>query len=128
MSAVTDEDAVANDHLTRRERRVARSRGRRGAALAGWMGYGAGVFVVVTIAAWLAVGAGITPEPEPVARTTRTSRPEVALLDVTTTTAGGGSAPVAPVAVAEIPTTTTTSTTIPVLTAADTSGTTTPTP
>jgi hypothetical protein len=92
------------------------------------MGYGAGVFVVVTIAAWLAVGAGFEREPEPVAPTTRTSRPEVAIPDVTTTTAGGGVAPVAPVAVAEIPTTTTTSTTVPVLTAADTSGTTTPTP
>ena len=128
MSAVTDEAPVAHDRLTRRERRVARSR-RRGTALAGWMGYSGGVLAVVTVAAWLAVGAGITPEPAPDAPTTRTSRPEIALPDVTTTTAAGGDAAVTPVAVVEqIPTTTTTSTTVPVLTAANTPGTTTPTP
>ncbi|MEX0663613.1 MAG: hypothetical protein WD598_02435 [Acidimicrobiia bacterium] len=121
------EPVLPATHLTRRERRIARSRARRATALVGWMTYGAGVFVVIMTAAWLAVGAATAPAPAPVARTAKSTRAEVALPDVTSTTAGAAGTAAAPVVAPAIASTTTT-TTVPVLSVAATPGAPAPTP
>jgi len=51
----------------------------------GWFGYGIGVFVVVTAAAWLAVRGGASEVPEPASGVT-VVEPVIALPDSTTTT------------------------------------------
>lgn len=107
---------------SRRERRLAKSRARRTAALVGWLGYGVGVFLVVTVAAWLAVRGGADAEPTPKATVTAV-QPVISLPDFTTTTQGITPAPTVPVADAGIPTTTTTTpppTTVPALSVAAT--------
>jgi hypothetical protein len=118
MSGLSDDGSNARTQLTRRERRIARSRTRRAAALVGWFGYGVGVFVVVTTAAWLAVRGGVEKVPEPVSPVILVE-PVIALPEFpTTTTPSARPTLPAPVVDAGIPTTT--STTTPVLSAAAT--------
>lgn len=114
----------AGEQLTRRERRLAQSRARRSSGrLSGWAGYGLGVVAVITMAAWLALGAGITSTPAPVARTTRSVEPVAVDAEVTTSTgAPAAPAPTTPASVAVIPTTTTSTTTAPVIAAVATPG------
>lgn len=102
--------------LTRRERRIARSRAQRTAALVGWFGYGVGVFVVITAAAWLAVRGDVPSVPQQNARETVVA-PVVAVRP-TSTTAPAAPLPVVDVSDPAIPTTTTSTTTAPVLSAA----------
>ncbi len=117
MDGLIDDDSAGHSSLTRRERRIARSRARRTAALVGWFGYGIGVFVVVTAAAWLAVR-GETPDvPQRNAKETVVA-PVVAVRSTPTTTTRANPAPAVAPTDPEIPTTTTSTTTAPVLSAA----------
>jgi hypothetical protein len=115
MSGLSDDEATPQ--LTRRERRLAKSRARRAAALVGWLGYGVGVLVVVMAAAWLAVRGGTVPTHEPVANVTRV-QPVIAIPDFTTSTTNGAVTPPEPVVPADLAATTTSTTTAPVLSAA----------
>jgi cytoskeletal protein RodZ len=121
---VTDHEPDSDDaRLTRRERRLALERARRGQAVVGWFGYAVGVVFVIATAAALAVGAGITTAPRQEPRTTKATTPAVALPRTATTTSPASSAEVVQVVDAAAPTTTTTSTTTgPVVAAAETPG------
>jgi hypothetical protein len=117
MTGLGDDESRPPVQLTRRERRLARSRARRTAALVGWLGYGISVLVVVSAAAWLAVRGGHVEAPERVAHVT-VVQPVISLPDFATTTTAGRVAPAAPVVDLSVPTSTTSTTTAPVLSAA----------
>ena len=108
--------------LTRRERRIERERARRGGTAGGWFGYGVGVVFVTLAAAVLAVGAGLAPTPHPVAPTSVSNKPDVALDRTTTTTPGAGSPQVETVVDQRAPSSTTTTTVDPIIRAASTAG------
>ncbi len=117
---IEDEPTMVVPRLTRRELRLQR-RPRRLAQLVGWLGYGLSVFVVVVLAALLAVRGGTVP-PEPV-----TADPEPAttvttnaVQPVASTAVPNTSPPTVPASVAAPVTTVppTTTTTEPILAAA----------
>lgn len=120
MNGLIDDDSKGHSSIpasfTRRERRIARSRARRTAAIVGWFGYGVGVFVVVTAAAWLAVRGETPAVPQRISKETVVS-PVVVVRPPSSTTSPSLAPVVAPVDAA-IPTTTTSTTTDPVLSAA----------
>ena len=117
---IDDEPTLVTPRPTRRERRL-QQRPRRLEVFVGWLGYGLSVFVVVTVAAWMAVR-GDSPGPAPTIARTRTE-PTVETRGVETvasTTPEVTAPPTTPAPVPAAPSTapSTTTTTAPLLAAA----------
>ena len=118
---IENEPTPVNNHLTRRERRIERGRARRAQMLAGWVGYGFSVFMVIVVAAWLAVrGISAAPPTHAHSSPTGSTTPGAALPPSTPSTSGDRTQTVSvPADVPETPVTaaTPTTTTPPVVAA-----------
>jgi hypothetical protein len=82
---IEDEPTLVMQAVTRRERRIERTRARRRHVRVGWFSYGLSVVAVIGAASWLAVRGDSVVAPNHAPATTQSTAPAAALQPVTST-------------------------------------------